>query len=262
MSLFTPEEIGSIRDSGPPVEFTEHGQAAFQFLRSETLAGLATDDQHHRAEPKAQEMRLALVSRWSELDRASRALQHIDRELRRCARAWTTAYDLSSAVADETVFETPAPFLAELETYPHPVHVGRGHLTVKAAAAVPEPAFLVEPAAEVFAVLAEWPKTSLGYALSVFGTTGEMNTYRDLDIPPTAAETAHLDALLGDVRAMDPARPQAYAEQRQLKHHRTGFRRAIAESHDEDRRRTSGVHVVLHRVLADGSSDVTAAWVA
>lgn len=263
MALFTPEELEDIRGRQAPPGLTEHGMAAFDFVRSSTMRAAAAEDQHHR-EQAAQEMRLAVVVEWPEIDRASRALQHVDRELRRCARAWTTAYENSSNDGDESVFGSPAWFLSELELFPTPVPVAHGRLAIREAQATPALSLVLEPEGEVFAVLAECPRASLAYALSIFGTTGYLSASRGAEPAPEPADhdvlaalvTGTPDTLLGRTVRDEPLTIE-------LRDFRRYQRRAIAESFDEDlEHKTSGVRVALHRTLIDGTPELISARVA
>lgn len=246
-----------------PPGLTEHGMAAFDFVRSPTMSAATTADQHHR-ERAAQEMRLAVVVEWPEIDRASRALQHVDRELRRCARAWTSAYENSSNVGDEAVFASPAWFLSELKLFPTPVPVANGRLAIRGAQAAPALAVLLEPEEEVFAVLAEWPRASIAYALSIFGTAGSLSTSRGAEPGPEPADEEVLAALVaGRPEALLGCAVDEEPVSVELRDFRRYQRRAIAESFDEDREhRASGVRVALHRTLIDGRQELISARVA
>lgn len=263
MALFSPEELEDIRGRQAPPGLTEHGMAAFDFVRSPTMKAAATEDQHHR-EQAAQEIRLAIVVEWPEVDRASRALQHVDRELRRCARAWTTAYENSSNEGDESVFASPAWFLSELGLFPTPVPVAHGRLAIREARATPALALVLEPEHEVFAVLAEWPRASLAYALSIFGTTGYLSTNRGAQPRPEPADEVVLAALgEGAPEALLGRTADEEALSMELRDFRRYQRRVIAESFDEDREhKASGVRVALHRTLVDGTPELISARVA
>jgi hypothetical protein len=71
VALFSPEELEDMRGRQAPPGLTEHGVAAFDFVQSSTMSGAAAEDQHYREEA-AQEMRLAVVVEWPEVDRARR----------------------------------------------------------------------------------------------------------------------------------------------------------------------------------------------
>lgn len=263
MALFTPEELDDIRGGQAPPGLTEHGMAAFDFIRSSTMSAAAAEDQHYR-DQAAQEIRLAIVVDWPEVDRASRALQHVDRELRRCARAWATAYENSSKDADESIFSSPRWFLSELELYPTPVHVAQGRLAIRGAQATPALALVLEPEEEVFAVLAEWPRASLAYVLSIFGTAGYLSTSRGAQPRPEPADEEVLAALgEGAPEALLGRTADEEALSMELRDFRRHQRRAIAESFDEDlEEKASGVRVALHRTLVDGTPELISARVA
>jgi hypothetical protein len=73
---------------------------------------------------------------------------------------------------------------------------------------------------------------------------------------PLAALLAASDGSWGDGNA-------GVIEDLELREFRRYQRRAIAESFsDADNRKASGVQLVLHRVLSDGSQDLTSAYVA
>jgi hypothetical protein len=212
--LLSLEEIQHLRGEGVPPGLTEHRDSSGQ----------------HAARH---------ISEWREIDRASRALQHIDRELRRCARAWSEAYENSSSERDESVFTSPSWVLSELAPFPTPVTVAQGRLTVTAAVAAPTLAVLLKPEDEVFAVLAQWPASSLAYALSAFGTTGEMTIHRGCAIPEQPDRSSVLAALVAISEGRRANGLSDTMDSRELRDHRVYQPRTIAESQHEAGHRAS-----------------------
>ena len=115
-----------------PPGLSDKGSAAFGFLATPTMLNALASDQWRRHKP-AQEIRLAISPSWPEVDRATRAISYIDREIRRCAQAWQQAYEHSSETGDESVFASPRLFHQFFNEYPTPAPVGLGSLRTSAA---------------------------------------------------------------------------------------------------------------------------------
>jgi hypothetical protein len=104
------------------VHNTDRAATAATFVRSESVARATTWDLHRREEVPV--LHAALIVNCPELGRAARALELVEREVRRCGRAWGAAWDESSLLNAEDMFSAPDWFLDSLQRFPRPTPHG------------------------------------------------------------------------------------------------------------------------------------------
>jgi hypothetical protein len=223
------------------------------FLRSDSLAGAAAWDLCRPEE--VPDLRTALVVAWPQVGRAARALELMERELRRCARAWGSAWDESSLLQDESVFTAPDWFFQALQRFPKPT--GGTGLEILAAHARPL-AVLARPADEVYAALAAWPATCVAYTMSVFNARFSVEVYEDcrLEGATYAEHGPALSALVDVTRDSWRGSTPGHTHQLGMDRFLPSTFRAIADSRDEEGQRYFGAHLLLLRTYDNGCQEL------
>ena len=144
-------------------------------LESGHLDALAEQDQQLRNRG-FDHVSVSIDTSWPEIDRCCRSVQPVERELRRCARAWQSALSRAEEMGDEEVFASAGDLLDDSSRHPSPRGHAQGALTIRELAGPPFAA-LLEPQGEVWASLVAWPATSVAFALSAFGAPFEITTF-------------------------------------------------------------------------------------
>ena len=203
-------------------------------------------------------MSVSIDTSWPEIDRCCRSVQPVERELRRCARAWQSALSRAEEMGDEEVFASAGYLLDELARHPSPRGHAQGALTIRELAGPPFAA-LLEPQGEVWASLVAWPATSVAFALSAFGAPFEITTFDGCLLEGAwYAEDAEALGALTDVprgswKGSDPGQTREIEDIPG----RSTYYRAIGRSEDpEGFAGTAQLNMVLHLVPSLGRHHV------
>jgi hypothetical protein len=232
---------------------TDRPSSAAAFIRSEVMQQAASWDLQRSREVPG--LLAAIVVSWPEVGRASRALELVDREVRRCARAWEVAYDESGDIRDESVFTSPEWFFASLLRFPTPAQ--RGSLKIAAAGSTPL-SLLVRPDDEVYGVLSMWPASTAAYVMSAFGSPFAVTMHEDCRLegatfaPPDQALSVLLDVTRGNWRGSTAG----YAHELDTSGFRPPTFKAIGESHDDEGRVYYGAKLLVLRTYNRGRQEL------
>ncbi len=233
-------------------------EAAAAFIDSPSMDRLAHCDAR-RSTRSADEMDFVLQVTWPELGRAARVLSLLERELRRCSRAWQDARTQADEDKDEEVFFSPARYLERLRQHPAPGGTGRGWLRIRDAASDPL-TLLLEPEGEVFAVLSAWPVTTLGYCLAALGAPCVLELQEDCRFegarfaPDEAKIGIYDQALRGRWSGSSMGQVTSFPLEV-----RTSSFRIVAPHVEENGERFGDLNLLLLRDLDDDSQDCLSA---
>lgn len=228
---------------------------AAKFVRSHTFARTIHWDQE--IEPCPQDMSIALISHWPEADRSIRAIQLLDREIRRCARALAIVYTKAEEALIPAILDSSELFSEALRGFPRPVHTEAGNLEIVSAEG-PNLTLLVEPTEAVWTVMTRWPAATIAYALSSFGMKFTLNLHRNCRLEQ--AGIAEGDALLPILRDISRGvwrRGDSGISDTWVADDVEALKfQAVADSHAYGGGRLGGLHVVVWRTMADGKEDL------
>lgn len=248
-------DVGELPWSAP---VSEQKVSAREFVESAPLQRLAHEDQKVRNRGFTHAA-LSVDTSWPEIDRCVRAVQIVERELRRAGRSWQLATDAAEAQLDATVFSSPGRFLDTLGGRP----ATRGHidgsLRIRHLQGPPFAA-LLEPEGYLWAGLTSWPATSVAFALSTFGVPFDINVFSSCMLEGAfyADEQAALIALVGipSKGLWKGSDTGVVLEIDEIKGQQTRFRAVGASQRPGSGGSVSSVSVVLHLIEDAGRHHV------
>lgn len=195
---------------------------------------------------------------WPELDRSLRAIETVDREIRRCARAWEETHRRAEKKLDPALISIKG-YESHLAAFPTPIHSSMGSLSL-AGATTPGLQVAALPRLRVWTALASAPASALLYAFSAFGEEVSVRTHTQCSLDGLSYADDQMSVLAGvldgDWRGSTPGTVHEWT----LPKTKNRRYRAISESRDsESGHIIGGIEAVIWRTTEERQEDVVCA---